>query len=120
MASEQDLAQQRIYMPNVMHNQSLNNVRFISACFAGAVAGILGLENTKGFLLFIVSTLLSAASIYFINCKTRPNKFLSGGWWELVNPGQDNLWSFVLVWTLAYGMFTIPLQRLLGLLNRCL
>ncbi len=103
MASQQELAAQRIYAPNVAHNQALYNVQFISSCFAGAAAGILGLENAKGFLLFAATTLLCAIVVYFVNCKSRPAKYISGGWWELVNPGQDNLFSFVLVWTLAYG-----------------
>lgn len=103
MASEQDLAAQRIYVPNILHNQSLYNVKFVSACSAGAIAGIMGLENWQGFLLFAISTLLGAFTMYVVNCKTMPTKFLSGGISELVNPGQENLFSFVLVWTLAYG-----------------
>ena len=103
MADAQDPYAQRIYAPNVAHNQALYNVRFISACFAGSVAGILGLENWQGFLLFGLSTLLSALVMYINNCKMKPSKYLFGGLWELINPGQENMFSFVLVWTLIYG-----------------
>lgn len=111
MASSEDLASQRIYAPNVLHNQSLYNVRFVSSCFAGSVAGILGLEKWMGFLLFGASTLLGAMTMYMINCKRSPRKYLAGGLWELANPGQENLFSFILVWTLAYGMCGVILVR---------
>jgi hypothetical protein len=96
-------ATQRLHPPNIIHNQALYNVRFINACFAGAVAGIVGLEKWMGFLFFALSTLLGASIIYLVNCKRNPRKYLPGGYWELINPGQENLFSFILVWTLAYG-----------------
>lgn len=99
----QDEAARLIYAPNVQHNSSLNSVKFLSSCFAGAVAGILGLENWAGFAFFIASTLLTAACMYVVNCRGRPAKYVSGGVKELANPGQDNVFSFVLVWTLFYG-----------------
>jgi hypothetical protein len=64
----------------------------------------LGLENWLGFALFLSSTLLTSACIYVINCQGKPSKFLQGGITELVNPGQDNAFTFVLVWTLFYGL----------------
>ncbi|KAL0950359.1 hypothetical protein HGRIS_010326 [Hohenbuehelia grisea] len=97
-------ASQSYYPPNVLHNSSLINVKFISACFAGAVAGILGLQNWLGFALFIFSTLFSAVCMSSINCDHRPNKFVPGGFAELLNPGQDNAFTFLLVWTLFYGI----------------
>jgi len=96
-------AAQLIYPPNVQHNSSLTTVKFISSCFAGAVAGILGLENWLGFTLFLASTLLASLSIYIVNCHGKPSKYMEGGWSELINPGQDNIFSFVLAWTLFYG-----------------
>ncbi|TDL30061.1 hypothetical protein BD410DRAFT_780586 [Rickenella mellea] len=104
MASTKDDAAQLIYTPNVQHNGVLNSAKFLSSCFAGAVAGVLGLENWLGFGLFVMSILLSSAFMYAINCKGRPAKYITGGVWELVNPGQDNMFTFVLVWTLFYGI----------------
>lgn len=108
MAPSKEVAARLIYQPNVVHNSALHTVKFISSCFAGAVAGILGLENWRGFALFIFSTLLSAAVMYVVNCKGRPTKYVAGGVKELANPGQDNVFSFVLVWTLFYGTFAHP------------
>lgn len=104
MSTTPEASAQRIYTPNVIANSSLTSVKFLSACFAGAAAGILGLENWLGFALFLSSTLLTSACIYVINCQGKPSKFLQGGITELVNPGQDNAFTFVLVWTLFYGL----------------
>ncbi|KAK2464838.1 hypothetical protein APHAL10511_003137 [Amanita phalloides] len=98
-----DAAAQRIYAPNLIANSSLLTVKFISACFTGAVAGILGLDNGSGFLLFLVATLITTFCIYSINCHGNPQKYIQGGMTELLNPGQDNIFAFILVWTLFYG-----------------
>ncbi|KAH0840215.1 hypothetical protein J3R83DRAFT_1219 [Lanmaoa asiatica] len=103
MASPSDLAAQLMFAPNVLHNQSLTSVKFLSSCFSGAVAGILGLENWHGFALFAMSVLSTSFVIYAINCKGKPAKYLPGGLGELVSPGQDNIFTFILVWTLFYG-----------------
>ncbi|KAJ7581554.1 hypothetical protein C8J56DRAFT_1057531 [Mycena floridula] len=127
MSNPADPAQmQLIYQPNVQANQSLVTIKFFSACFAGAAAGILGLENLLGFGLFLVSTLWTSACIYIINCRVQPSvqssdptaarlapllskrlppsAFMVGGWSELLSPGGDNAFTFVLVWTLFYGI----------------
>lgn len=103
MSTTPEAAAQLIFAPNVMHNQSLTTVKFLSACFTGAVAGILGLENLLGFALFFASTLFTSACIYAINCKGRPAKYLQNGLFESINPGQDNAFTFILVWTLFFG-----------------
>jgi hypothetical protein len=103
MEGTADAAAQRIYQPNVVANSSLLTVKFISSCFAGAVAGILGLDNLAGFVLFLAATLLTTVCTYFINCRGNPGKFVPGGLAELANPGQDNIFAFILVWTLFYG-----------------
>ncbi|KAF9236195.1 hypothetical protein BU15DRAFT_50347 [Melanogaster broomeanus] len=103
MATSSDAAAQLVFAPNVLHNQSLTSVKFLSSCFAGAVAGILGLENWLGFALFATSVFSTSFVIYAINCKGNPSKYLPGGLSELVNPGQDNIFTFILVWTLFYG-----------------
>ncbi|KAF8841572.1 hypothetical protein BDN67DRAFT_507953 [Paxillus ammoniavirescens] len=104
MATSSDPAAHLVFAPNVLHNQSLTSVKFLSSCFAGAVAGILGLENWLGFALFAASVLSTSFVIYAINCKGNPSKYLPGGLGELVNPGQDNIFTFILVWTLFYGI----------------
>jgi len=103
-SSSADAQAQLIFAPNAAHNTlSLTTIKFLSACFAGAVAGILGLQNFYGFALFLVSTVFTSFSIWTINCGTKPDKFVPGGWKSMINPGTDNAFTFVLVWTLFYG-----------------
>ncbi|KAH7912944.1 hypothetical protein BJ138DRAFT_1147121 [Hygrophoropsis aurantiaca] len=104
MATTSESAAQLVYAPNVLHNQALNSVKFLSSCFAGAAAGILGLENWLGFALLMATVLSTSFVVYAINCKGTPAKYLHGGLNELVNPGQDNIFTFILVWTLFYGI----------------
>src|ERR1700679_576925 len=86
-----DDQQQRLFAPHVLSNtNSIYNVKFISSCFTGAVAGILGLENWLGFIFFIFTTLFTALVLHFFNLKANPRKFFQGGLLEAVNPGQEN------------------------------
>lgn len=101
--SEQQQQQRLHYPPHVQANQSrIYATKFLTSCFAGAAAGILGLENFRGFGMFFFATLLSSALLW-LRCKGSPKKYVPGGLVELVNPGQENLFSFLLVWTLFYG-----------------
>ncbi|KAH8830838.1 hypothetical protein DL96DRAFT_1707629 [Flagelloscypha sp. PMI_526] len=105
MSSPSDtLEHQLIYAPNVLHNSSVQNIKFISAGFTGAVAGILGLEKWLGFVLFLASIILTTALIVTVNCKGKPSRYIPGGLLTIVNPGQDNAFTFVLTWTLFYGL----------------
>ncbi|KAI6152413.1 hypothetical protein BKA82DRAFT_4110994 [Pisolithus tinctorius] len=94
MASTADPTAQLYCLPNVLHNQCLTSVKFISACLAGA--------NWRGFALFALSVLSTSFVMYAVNCKGKPSRYLPGGIGELVNPGQDNIFTFILVWTLFY------------------
>ncbi|KAL6307044.1 hypothetical protein BKA93DRAFT_823517 [Sparassis latifolia] len=102
-----DYAAQLLFPPNVQYNVSrLYTIKFLSSCFTGAVAGLLGLENWRGFALLIASTILTSACIY-VKVRGKPQKYMAGGWWELVNPGQENVFSFVLMWTLFFGIIHV-------------
>ncbi|KAJ3719205.1 hypothetical protein C8R42DRAFT_722890 [Lentinula raphanica] len=117
-AQAHQTAQQLLYPPNIQHNTlTLTSIKFLSAVFAGATAGILGLTNLAGFGLFALAMLWSAGCVYVVCCKGKLEKYMPGavtakaingsGWsgvMELVNPGSDNAFTFVLVWTLFYGI----------------
>ncbi|CAE6471039.1 unnamed protein product [Rhizoctonia solani] len=106
MSNPAELRAQRIFPQNAQHNALvLSNIKFVSSCFAGAVAGILGLQNLYGFLLFALSLCATAGVVASVSMKGAPIKrYAAGGWSDLVNPGQENIFSFVLLWTLFYGI----------------
>jgi hypothetical protein len=105
MSNPAELRAQRIFPQNAQHNALvLNNIKFVTSCFAGAVAGILGLQNLYGFLLFAVCLFATAGVVTSVNMKGAPVKrYAAGGLSDIVNPGQENIFSFVLLWTLFYG-----------------
>lgn len=112
----------KVFAPHAIANAgTLANIKFLSSCFAGAICGILGLQKQYGFALFAVSSLITALAIYgikmrrphpsahpprqssFGNGKNASHVYAMGGLWETVNPGQENVFSFLLFWTLFYG-----------------
>lgn len=107
-AEQQQQQQQQLYLPNVAANtQTLSSVKFLSACFSGSVAGVLGLENFNGFLVFAFACLLSSSFLALFNGGVgKVDRKVPGGWTTLLNPGTDNAAAFVLVWTLFYGTFS--------------
>lgn len=105
MSNSAELKAQRIFPQNAQHNALvLSNIKFVSSCFVGAVAGILGLQNAYGFLLFGVSLFATAGAVAGLKLKgANVEEFVPGGWVDMINPGQENVFSFVLLWTLFYG-----------------
>ncbi|KAG8753014.1 hypothetical protein FRC12_011703 [Ceratobasidium sp. 428] len=106
MSNPAELKAQRIFPQNAQHNALvLSNIKFVSSCFVGAVAGILGLQNFYGFLLFGVSLFVTAGAVAGLKLKgARVENYVAGGWVDMINPGQENIFSFVLLWTLFYGI----------------
>lgn len=103
--STDDARLQLLYQPHITHNSaSLSTLKWLCTSFAGSVAGVLGLENYAGFALFALSIVLTSVAVWGVQCKGRGvDRYVQGGWWEVVNPGQENIASFILFWTLFYG-----------------
>ncbi len=85
--------------------QVISQIRSLTASLFGIAAGILGLESYPGFLFYLFGTLVVSALIWGVLAHGKPESFfenqLSGLW------GQDvfgGLSSFVLTWTLFYGL----------------
>ncbi|KAJ7931418.1 hypothetical protein B0H13DRAFT_2308576 [Mycena leptocephala] len=89
MSTSAEAAAQRIYAPNVQYNSSLTSVKFLSACFAGAVAGILGLQNWSGLRF----PRLDGPHVALHKRRQLPRA-----------PREENASTFVLVWTLFFGI----------------
>jgi hypothetical protein len=77
----------------------------LTASLFGVAAGTLGLESYPGFAFYLIGTLLVSALIFFLRAEARPKSFFYrplGDLWagDLIS----GLSSFVLTWTLFYGL----------------
>ncbi|GAA5843905.1 hypothetical protein JCM3766R1_005961, partial [Sporobolomyces carnicolor] len=78
-----------------------------TACLAGATAGILGLTNTVGFLFFFVTALSTGIAFATFNCQAKPSKFYLTSREPILSGLAENLFSYVLFWTLFYSLVYI-------------
>ncbi|KZT60845.1 hypothetical protein CALCODRAFT_515201 [Calocera cornea HHB12733] len=104
--SSDDARLQLLYAPHVTSNTAtLATYKWLCTSFAGSIAGVLGLENYAGFALFVGSIVLTSVGVWVLLCGGKDvDRFVQGGWWEIMNPGQENIASFILFWTLFYGI----------------
>ncbi|KZF25907.1 hypothetical protein L228DRAFT_215946 [Xylona heveae TC161] len=106
MIDEKDLAIHPLVPESIQHNNlTLSQLRNLSASLFGVAAGILGLESYPGFIFYLVGTLLVSALVYLFPAKREPKRYFQGGLWELIEKDVLNgLMSFVLTWTLFFGL----------------
>lgn len=90
------------HRPNV---QTITNIRNLTASLFGIAAGTLGLESYVGFLFYAAGTLFVSLLIYLGPAQGKPELFFyspgKGVWMSNVFGG---LMSFVLTWTVFYGV----------------
>lgn len=85
--------------------QTVSNMRALTASLFGVAAGTLGLESWPGFIFYFIGTAVVSALIFALKADNRPKAFF-------FNPVGDlwagdmfgGLMSFVLTWTLFYGL----------------
>ncbi|GAA5904119.1 hypothetical protein JCM5296_000338 [Sporobolomyces johnsonii] len=97
-----------IYLHNLQHNnKSLYYVKSTTACIAGATAGLLGLTNLVGFAFFFLTALLVGGAFATVNCAGQPARYFVTAREPLVSGLLENLFSYVLFWTLFYSLVYI-------------
>ncbi|KAF2400544.1 hypothetical protein EJ06DRAFT_530509 [Trichodelitschia bisporula] len=106
MLEERALALKPIVGESMAHNaRTVSNIRNLTASLFGVAAGVLGLESYPGFAFFALGTLLVSALVALLRTNGNPKAYF-------YRPVQD-LWvgdvlggmsSFVLTWTLFYGL----------------
>ncbi|GAA5925557.1 Emc6p [Sporobolomyces koalae] len=101
-------AGQPVYAPNLQHNnKALYYVKSTTACIAGATAGLLGLTNTIGFVFFFVTAFATGLLFALFNCHSQPSKFFLTAREPILGGVLENLFSYVLFWTLFYSLVYI-------------
>ncbi|PRQ71376.1 Rab5-interacting protein (Rab5ip)-domain containing protein [Rhodotorula toruloides] len=94
-----------IFVPNLVHNQrALYYVKSTTACIAGSIAGILGLTNLHGFVLFFITSFGVGALYSAVNCGMKPGRYFPKAREPLLSGTLGNCFSFILFWTLFYSL----------------
>lgn len=93
----------------------------LTACFAGLVAGVLGLTNLAGFGLYLLTAIVTGLTIAAVKMHGNVGRYAvqahasSGplgaanvsawrGWVETMGLGQENLLGFLLFWIGGYAL----------------
>ncbi|KAI9866530.1 MAG: hypothetical protein M1813_001082 [Trichoglossum hirsutum] len=109
MIDEHELAIHPVVQESVQHNAKIiSDIRNLTASLFGIAAGVLGLESYSGFLFYLVGTLFVSTLMFIFLAEGRPARYFQ-------NPGMDLWWSevfgglssFVLTWTLFFGLVRI-------------
>ncbi|EGP88207.1 unnamed protein product [Zymoseptoria tritici ST99CH_1A5] len=106
MIDERELAISPIVQDSVQHNmRTVSNIRALTASLFGVAAGTIGLESLPGFIFYFIGTGIVSLLIFSLKAEKKAEAYF----WS---PGSDlwmgdlfgGLMSFVLTWTLFYGL----------------
>ena len=85
--------------------QVLSQIRSLTASLFGVAAGILGLESVRGFLFYLFGTVLVSELVISLLAAGKPERYFESVWTGLwAKDVVAGLSSFVLTWTLFYGL----------------
>ncbi|VVT57164.1 uncharacterized protein SAPINGB_P005566 [Magnusiomyces paraingens] len=105
---ERELQISPLYIPNIVFNKlTISYIRNVTSLAFGICAGILQLESIYGFLFYFVASTLVSFLIQVLVVGSSPLSYF-------VTPKSDVFWaeivsclsSYVLMWTLFYGLVT--------------
>ncbi|TKA76314.1 hypothetical protein B0A55_04196 [Friedmanniomyces simplex] len=106
MIDERELVVQPIVQDSVQHNaRTVSNIRALTASLFGVAAGTLGLESFPGFIFYFLGTAIVSLLIYALKAESKPEAYFYrplGDLWA--GDMFGGLMSFVLTWTLFYGL----------------
>ncbi|WWC92930.1 uncharacterized protein L201_007893 [Kwoniella dendrophila CBS 6074] len=119
-----------LHPPSVIHNtRVLSSLGTYSSCFSGLIAGLLGLTNLNGFLLYFLTSIFTSIVLVTLKCNSNVQRYVpqshsmlntpeggdatgSGsrssknwkGYWALTGIGQENLLGFLLFWIGSFAL----------------
>jgi len=85
--------------------QTVSNIRALTASLFGVAAGTLGLESLPGFFFYFIGTAVVSLLVFSLKAKSDPGAYFFrplGDFW--IGDLFGGLMSFVLTWTLFYGL----------------
>ncbi|GMK53859.1 hypothetical protein CspeluHIS016_0104450 [Cutaneotrichosporon spelunceum] len=120
-ASQYSPSASALHPPSVQHNtRVLGSIATLTSCFAGLVAGVLGLQNLSGFALYLATALLTALASAF-KCNMDVGRYVPDahaspgplgavkpsiwrGWLGVAGISGENLLGFLLFWIGGYAL----------------
>ncbi|KAF2154664.1 hypothetical protein K461DRAFT_275810 [Myriangium duriaei CBS 260.36] len=106
MVDEKELQIHPIVQESLQHNARVtSNIRALTASLFGVAAGTLGLESYPGFLFFIIGTIVVQVLVLLLRAEGKQEKFFHSPISEFwIGDAFSGFMSFVLTWTLFYGL----------------
>ncbi|KAL7273609.1 hypothetical protein RUND412_003513 [Rhizina undulata] len=110
MIDERELLVNPVVPENLVHNtKTLSDIRNLTASIFGIAAGILGLESYTGFIFYLLGTLLVSLLMVVFLTGNKPSSYFqsSKDVWTIEAFGGSSLSSFILTWTLFFGLVRV-------------
>jgi hypothetical protein len=86
-------------------HQTVSNIRALTASLFGVAAGTLGLESWPGFIFYFIGTAAVSVLIFALKAEQNASAFFFRPTTDLwIGDLFGGLMSFVLTWTLFYGL----------------
>lgn len=124
MLDERELAISPIVQDSVQHNarvrsifsypivtssntisQTVSNIRALTASLFGVAAGTMGLESLPGFIFYFIGTAIVSVLIFSLKAEQNAKAYFFRPFADLwAGDLFGGLMSFVLTWTLFYGL----------------
>ncbi|QIW95868.1 hypothetical protein AMS68_001386 [Peltaster fructicola] len=106
MLNERELIISPIVPESLQHNaRVVSNIRAVTASLFGVAAGTLGLESWPGFLFYFAGTALVSVLLFALKTQSDPSTYFFRPTSDLwIGDLFGGLMSFVLTWTLFYGL----------------
>lgn len=95
----------RLRLTSVTSLQTLSNIRALTSSLFGVAAGVLGLESYPGFLFYLFGTFVVSVLLLVLKTEGKPKTYFVSAVGDLwVGDLFGGLMSFVLTWTLFFGL----------------
>ncbi|BEJ14946.1 hypothetical protein CspHIS471_0407130 [Cutaneotrichosporon sp. HIS471] len=121
-ASQYSPTASALHPPSVQHNtQVLGSIATLTSCFAGLVAGVLGLPNLSGFALYLSTAILTGLTSAALKCGMDVGRYVPDahasagplgaskastwrGWLGVTGISGENLLGYLLFWIGGYAL----------------